>query len=54
MEANLRGEVAQVDTKIDLMASTLRVELHRSIRNQTWALVAWTTALAGMIVALGR
>ena len=34
--------------------ASLRSELHQSVRNQTWALVAWTTALAGILVALGR
>ena len=36
------------------MEANLRTEMHQSIRAQTWALVAWTTGLAGLIVALGR
>jgi len=54
VEAGLRGEILRLDSRIDVMASDLRTEMHQSIRNQTWALVAWTTALAGLIVALGR
>jgi hypothetical protein len=61
VEAGLRGEIGRIDSRIDrlesridVMSSDLRTEMHQSIRNQTWALVAWTTALAGLIVALGR
>ena len=54
VEAGLRGEIVRLDSKIDVMASDLRTEMHRSIRNQTWALVAWTTGLAGLIIALVR
>ena len=44
VEAGLRGEILRLDSRIDVMASDLRTEMHQSIRNQTWALVAWTTA----------
>jgi hypothetical protein len=51
---DLRAEIVRLDSKIDVMGSDLRTEMHQSIRNQTWALVAWTTGLAGLIVALVR
>ena len=68
VEAGLRGELARLDSRIarldsridgvesrlDVLRADLLGEMHRSIRNQTWALVAWTTGLAGLIVALGR
>ena len=61
LQTELRGEIGSIDSRIDrlqsridVMASDLRTEMHQSIRNQTWVLVAWTTALAGLLVALGR
>ena len=52
--ALVRSEVASLRTDMGVLEAKLRTEMHQSIRSQTWALVAWTTGLAGLIVALGR
>ena len=49
-----QSEFASVRADMRAMEANLRTEMHQSIRAQTWALVAWTTGLAGLIVALGR
>ena len=58
LEAKLEGRMDRLEGRMDVMAADLRTEMHVSIRNQTWALVAWTTgwttALAGLMLALGR
>lgn len=60
-EANLRGETARLESRVDrlgsrieVMRSDLLTEMHQSVRNQTWALVAWTTGLAALILTLTR
>jgi len=50
----LGSRIDGLDAKVDAMGAALRAELHHSVRNQTWALVAWTTALAGILAAVGR
>jgi hypothetical protein len=65
LEAKLEGRMDRLEGRmdgfsyqLDAMAADLRTEMHVSIRNQTWALVAWTTgwttALAGLFAAFGR
>lgn len=48
------ARIVRLDSRLDVMRSDLLSEVHQSVRNQTWALIAWTTGLAGLIVALGR
>jgi hypothetical protein len=52
--AKLDGRVTALQFHVEALVSGLRVEIHQSIRNQTWALVGWSTALTGIAVALGR
>ena len=51
---SVQSEFGSVRADMRAMEANLRTEMHQSIRAQTWALVAWTTGLAGLIVALGR
>ena len=51
---SVRSEFSAVRADMRTLEANLRTEMHQSIRAQTWALVAWTTGLAGLIVALGR
>ncbi|MEQ9164163.1 MAG: hypothetical protein RLN74_15720 [Ilumatobacter fluminis] len=54
VRTEMRSEFSAVRSDVRALEANLRTEMHRSIRAQTWALVAWTTGLAGLIVALGR
>ncbi|MAT04266.1 MAG: hypothetical protein CL424_04385 [Acidimicrobiaceae bacterium] len=54
MRAQMESEFGSVRADMRALEANLRSEMHQSIRTQTWALVAWTTGLAGLIVALGR
>lgn len=51
---SVRSEFSAVRADMRALEANLRTEMHQSIRAQTWALVAWTTGLAGLIVALTR
>lgn len=51
---SVRADIHSVRADMRTLEANLRTEMHQSIRTQTWALVAWTTGLAGLIVALGR
>jgi hypothetical protein len=48
------SEFGSLRADMHVLRADLMSEMHQSIRSQTWALVAWTTGLAGLIVALGR
>src|SRR5262249_41590327 len=50
----LRGEFRGFEHQLGSLRNELRVEIHQSIRNQTWALVAWSTALAGIVLGVAR
>ncbi len=51
---SVRTEFSVVRADMRALEANLRTEMHQSIRSQTWALIAWTTGLAGLIVALVR
>jgi hypothetical protein len=51
---SVHSEIGSLRADMKVLRANLMTELHQSIRSQTWALVAWTTGLAGLIVALGR
>jgi hypothetical protein len=50
----VRSEFGSLRADMHVLRADVMSEMHQSIRSQTWALVAWTTGLAGLIVALGR
>jgi hypothetical protein len=54
LRTEMRSEFGSVRSEMLALEANLLSEMHQSIRSQTWALVAWTTGLAGLIVALGR
>ncbi len=54
LRTEMRSEFSAVRADIRAMESNLRTEMHKSARSQTWALVAWTTGLVGLMTALVR
>ncbi|WP_133867150.1 hypothetical protein [Ilumatobacter fluminis] len=54
VRTEMRSEFSAVRSDMRALEANLRTEMHQSIRAQTWALVGWTTGLAGLIVALTR
>ena len=54
VRTEMRSEFSAVRADIRAMESNLRTEMHKSARSQTWALVAWTTGLVGLMTALVR
>ena len=54
LRTEMRSEFSAVRADIRALESNLRTEMHRSARSQTWALVAWTTGLVGLMTALVR
>jgi len=54
LESGFDQRLTRTDAAMFVGFADLRSEMHHSVRNQTWALVAWSTALAGLILAIGR
>ncbi len=50
----VQTDIRSVQSELRAVEANLRTELHKSARSQTWALVAWTTGLVGLMAALVR